>query len=122
MTTYYLHGFASSAKSTKAGYFAEKLAPHGITLRTPDFNEPDFATLTMTRMLDQLAADIASHANGPVTLIGSSLGGSLAILAADRLGDGVDRLVLLAPAVMFAKPNHHLLPPGRVEEWRSRGA
>jgi len=30
--------------------------------------------------------------------------------------------VLLAPAVMFAKPGHHLLPPERIDEWRRRGA
>ncbi len=30
--------------------------------------------------------------------------------------------MLLAPAVMFAKPGHHLLPPERIEEWRRRGA
>ena len=29
---------------------------------------------------------------------------------------------LLAPAVMFAKPGHHLLPPERIDEWRRRGA
>ena len=28
----------------------------------------------------------------------------------------------MAPAVMFAKPGHHLLPPERIEEWRRRGA
>jgi pimeloyl-ACP methyl ester carboxylesterase len=57
-----------------------------------------------------------------VTLIGSSLGGALAILAAERFADRVSRLVLLAPAVMFSKPGHHLLPPERVEEWRRRGS
>ena len=57
-----------------------------------------------------------------MTLIGSSLGGTLAILAAARFAARIDRLVLLAPAVMFAKPGHHLLPPERVAEWRRRGA
>jgi hypothetical protein len=54
-------------------------------------------------------------------LIGSSLGGTLAILAAARFAKRIDRLVLLAPAVMFAKPGHHLLPPERIEEWRRNG-
>ena len=57
-----------------------------------------------------------------VTVIGSSLGGTLAVIAAARSGALVDRLVLLAPAVMFAKPGHHLMPPERLEEWRRRGA
>ena len=44
------------------------------------------------------------------------------MLAAERFGARVDRLVLLAPAVMFAKPGHHLLPPERIDEWRRLGA
>ena len=53
---FYLHGFGSSSQSTKAAYFGERLRKYGLPLHCPDFNAPDFATLTMTRMLDQLAA------------------------------------------------------------------
>jgi pimeloyl-ACP methyl ester carboxylesterase len=119
---FYLHGFASSARSTKAAYFSEQLRPFGVALRCPDFNDPDFASLTMTRMLEQIEREIRAADRQPVTLLGSSLGGTVAILAAERLGAHVDRLVLLAPAVMFAKPGHHLLPPERIEEWRRKGA
>ena len=119
---FYLHGFASSPKSTKVGYFRERLAEHGIDLRCPDFNQPDFSTLTMTRMLDQLGGELTAIGGPPATLIGSSLGGTLAILAAEQFPQRVDRLVLMAPAVMFAKPGHHLLPPERIEEWRRRGS
>jgi uncharacterized protein len=118
---FYLHGFASSAKSTKASYLGERLRQHGMTLRCPDFNEPAFATLTITRMLDRLDRELAAAGSQPAALIGSSLGGSLAILAAEKLGPRVDRLVLLAPAVMFAKPGHHLLPPERIAEWERAG-
>ena len=124
---FYLHGFASSARSTKAAYLAERFQQYGFQLRCPDFNLPDFATLTLTRMLAQLdremaeAATATRSATGPATLIGSSLGGTLAILAAATFGERVDRLVLLAPAVMFAKEGHHLLPPGRIAEWRRLG-
>jgi len=119
---FYLHGFASSPQSTKVRYFSDRLSEHGIRVRCPDFNQPDFSTLTLTRMLDQLATGLASLDGEPATLIGSSLGGTLAILAADRFSSQVDRLVLLAPAVMFAKPGHHLLPPDRIDEWQRRGA
>jgi pimeloyl-ACP methyl ester carboxylesterase len=120
-SVFYLHGFASSPRSTKAGYFAERLRAYGVTLQTPDFNEPDFRTLTMTRMLESIDRTLG-RLPSPATLIGSSLGGTLAVLAAARFDQRIDRLVLLAPAVMFAKPGHHLLPPDRVEEWRQRGA
>src|SRR3954470_19741243 len=118
---FYLHGFASSPQSTKVGYFSERLREHGVNVRCPDFNQPEFATLTLTRMLDQLGDELAALDEAPVTVCGSSLGGTLAILAAARFPAQVQRLILLAPAVMFAKPGHHLLPPEKVEEWRRRG-
>jgi pimeloyl-ACP methyl ester carboxylesterase len=133
---FYLHGFASSARSTKAGYFAERLRAHNMRFHCPDFNAPDFRTLTMTRMLEQFESELnavastpVGHAgpggrevdDGPVVVIGSSLGGTLAILAAARM-PRIDRLVLLAPAVMFAKSGHHLLPPDRIEAWRRAGS
>jgi len=121
MLAFYLHGFASGPESTKAAYFADRLTEHGIPVHIPDFNEPDFASLTLTRMLDQLAAEIAKT-DDDITLIGSSLGGTLAILAGARPLPRIDRVILLAPAVMFAKPGHHLLPPERLAEWQARGA
>jgi pimeloyl-ACP methyl ester carboxylesterase len=131
---FYLHGFASSAKSTKAAYLRERFLQHGLTLHCPDFNQPDFTTLTVTRMLDQLDREMADAGSGPATLIGSSLGGSLAILGAASLGARVDRLVLLAPAVIFNSVGsglsrigppegepHEWLAPERVAEWRRAG-
>jgi pimeloyl-ACP methyl ester carboxylesterase len=118
---FYLHGFASGAGSTKAAYFGGRLAERGVPFECPDLNDPDFETLTITRMLDQLGNALA-RVPGPAALIGSSLGGALAILAADRFASRIDRVVLLAPAVMFARAGHHLLPPERIEEWRRRGS
>jgi uncharacterized protein len=117
----YLHGFASGPQSTKAGYFSERFREHGVPFVCPDFNAPDFSTLTLTRMLDQVDGELAKE-SAPATVIGSSLGATLAILAADRFAPLIDRLVLLAPAVMFAKAGHHLLPPERIDAWRQRGA
>src|SRR3954467_9807431 len=119
---FYLHGFASSAQSSKAAFFRERLNARQVAVVTPDFNQPDFTSLTMTRMLDQLGRELSAVNDEPIALMGSSLGGTLAILAAARFGARIDRLVLMAPAVMFAKPGHHLLPPERIDEWRRRGA
>src|SRR5712671_3977927 len=87
----YLHGFASSPASTKVGYVTERFREHGVDVRCPDLNQPDFATMTLTRMLDQLRGELMRLA-GPATLIGSSLGGTLAILAASCLAAQVERL------------------------------
>lgn len=120
MDVFYLHGFASGAGSSKAAWFGDRLRAAGVSFHCPDFNEPSFETLTISRMLDQLGRALSDQ-RAPAALVGSSLGGTLAILAADRFRDRVDRVVLLAPAVMFAKPGHHLLPPERVEGWRRAG-
>ena len=82
MLAIYLHGFASSPQSTKALYFAAKLRERGIDLLTPDFNEPDFSTLTITRMIDQVASLMNGRRGSSVTLIGSSLGGFVAVQTA----------------------------------------
>jgi uncharacterized protein len=136
-SVFYLHGFASSAKSTKAAYLGERLRRQGVTLHCPDFNQPDFATLTLTRMLEQLdraMAEAATVVAGPAMLIGSSLGGTLAILAAAAFGRRVDRLMLLAPAVMLNSVGsgfsrigppkggpHEWFAPERIDEWRRLG-
>ena len=120
MTVFFLHGFGSSPRSTKAGYFRTALEPFGVEVRCPDLNAPDFRAMTMTRMLAQLGRDIDASP-GPVTLMGSSLGGTLAILAAAQFAARVDRLVLLAPAVMFGDPDHHLLQRDQIDEWKARG-
>lgn len=118
---FYLHGFASSAQSTKAAYFAERLRAHGVGLRCPDFNEPDFASLTMTRMIERVEREIALLPAGPIALIGSSLGGVVAIHVAGALCDRIDLLVLLAPALMFGKDEHPFLGQERVARWRAAG-
>jgi pimeloyl-ACP methyl ester carboxylesterase len=114
----YLHGFASSAQSSKAAFFRTRLAEHGIALSTPDFNQPDFSTLTITRMLDQVRDAVAAGPAGPVALIGSSLGGFVAVQAALQQPKRVDRLVLLAPALDFGGNRMRALGDKGLDEWR----
>jgi hypothetical protein len=115
MVVIYLHGFASSAQSSKATYFAEKLRERGITLLTPDLNEPDFSTLTITRMIEQVGALIEGRPEVPVVLIGSSLGGFVAVQTVLTYPKRVVRLILLAPALDLKSG-----PPGdrTLREWQ----
>ena len=125
MHVFYLHGFASSARSTKAAFLAEKLRDHGVTLHTPDFNEPDFSTLTVTRMIGQVTAAIAALPGAPVVLIGSSLGGFVAVQTAlaqaASAGPAVDRMVLLAPALDFSGNRVRDLGDRKLSEWEATG-
>jgi pimeloyl-ACP methyl ester carboxylesterase len=117
----YLHGFASSSRSSKAMFFATKLAGEGVELYTPDFNEPDFSGLTVTRMLEQVGRAIRSLPLDPVPMIGSSLGAFVAVQAALQHRDRIGRLVLLAPALDFSDNRIRDLGDRGIEEWRRTG-
>ena len=118
MRVFYLHGFASSAASTKAAFFSERLRQYGVRVETPDFNQPDFSTLTVTRMVDQVVAALAPGA-GPIALIGSSMGAFVAVQVALRTR--VDRLVLLAPALEFATRRDITFGDRNLAEWERTG-
>jgi pimeloyl-ACP methyl ester carboxylesterase len=122
----YLHGFASSAQSSKAQFFASKFAELGIPLVAPDLNAPDFSTLTVSRMIDEVGGVLAQGAPGPVVLMGSSLGGFVAWHAAARLAavppeHPIEKLVLLAPAVTFGRDRDEDFGHGVVDAWERAG-
>lgn len=124
----YLHGFGSSPESTKARLFAERLSAFGTDVRCPDLNQPDFSTLTTTRMIAQVEQEMAALAPGPIVLVGSSLGGFVAYHVAARQARAraagvaartpVDRLVLLAPALDFGRSGLSSLDAAGLEQWR----
>jgi uncharacterized protein len=119
----YLHGFASSAQSSKASFLAACAESAGIPFHCPDLNEPDFRTLTVTRMLDQVDALIDGLGPSRVALIGSSLGGFVAVHAASRRrasrdGHGsIERLILLAPALDLVPSLEQHFGSEKLAEW-----
>lgn len=122
MHVIYLHGFASSSASTKAGFFAARLRALDIPLLTPDLNEPDFSTLTISRMVEQVTEAIDRiPPNVPVVLVGSSLGGLVAVHVATRRPDRVGKLILLAPALEFGGKATAPLGDRALEEWKATG-
>jgi pimeloyl-ACP methyl ester carboxylesterase len=122
MHIFYLHGFASSARSSKAAFLAAKLAAQGLELHTPDFNQPDFSTLTVTRMVGQVGAEMDRLPPGPAVLIGSSLGAFVAVQVALARASQVSRLVLLAPALDFGGNRTRSLGGAGLDEWKRTGS
>ena len=118
----YLHGFASSPASSKARRFAEELAVHGVGFSCPDFNQPAFETLTVTRMLADTRRALDAARGRPVAVIGSSLGAFVAVHAAEAAwGHEIDRLMLLAPALDFGGNRLRQLGNRGLDEWRASG-
>jgi pimeloyl-ACP methyl ester carboxylesterase len=119
----YLHGFASSPGSSKAGWFARELTARGVGYSCPDLNLPAFETITVTRMVEQAHAAVEAAPAGPVALIGSSLGAFVAVHAAARARHRpVACLVLLAPALDFGGNRLTRLGPHGIDEWRRDGS
>ena len=118
MQVFYLHGFASSARSSKATFLAERFLRHGVELQIPDFNEPDFSTLTITGMVNRVTAAVAARPGDPAVLIGSSLGAFVAVQAALQCANRVTRLVLLAPALDFGGNRMRALGDRGLAEWQ----
>ena len=125
MAVVYLHGFASSPESSKATFFAERFAARGETFLCPDLNQPAFSTLTVSRMLRHLEDQVSPLPPQDIVLIGSSLGGFVAVEAAARQPGGpghpIVRLVLLAPAVELEWDRWSEVGPGGIERWRTEG-
>lgn len=123
----YLHGFASSPRSSKARYFAARAAAAGLPFECPDLNAPDFTTLTVTRMIDHVSQALDRAGDGPVALVGSSLGAFVALhaaaheVAARGARARVGRLVFLAPALDLVRSLEEDFGPAKMAAWERTG-
>lgn len=115
----YLHGFASSPESTKGKFFYRNFAMIGGEVHTPDLAQGNFEGLTLTAQLETI--DRAVKQFQPQLVIGSSLGAYLAALYAVRCPARVSALVLLAPAMAFARRMAETLGPAEMEAWKQNG-
>ncbi len=107
----WLGGFRSDMMATKACALDEWACDRGRACVRFDYSGHGesggrFEDGTIGRWLADSLAVIAGETQGPVVLVGSSMGGWLALLAAARLaaaGTAPAGLVLLAPAVDFTQ-------------------
>jgi pimeloyl-ACP methyl ester carboxylesterase len=128
-TIVWLGGFHSDMTGTKAQAVADWAASNGRAFLRFDYfghgaSEGDFVEGTITRWRGDVLAMLDELAAGPVVLVGSSMGGWLACLAALVRPERVRALVLIAPAADFTEallrpslPPEALLALERDGEW-----
>jgi hypothetical protein len=114
----YLHGFASGPSSHKARVLSERFAAIGVGMEIPDLTPGDdgFERSSPSSMLAVAEATLA-RGDPPHAIIGSSLGGYLAALAASR-DPSIERLVLMAPAFRLFERWEKRLTPEELASWR----
>jgi hypothetical protein len=112
----YLHGFASSPGGHKGQYTRRWAEAHGVAFHAPDLNLPSFEALTVTAQVEAVGALVRTLQEPPV-LVGSSLGGFIAMAVAQRERP-LRALILVAPALGFARRR---LSSPTLAEYRERG-
>lgn len=110
-TVVWLGGFRSDMRATKAEALASWASKAGRSFLRFDYTAHgesggDFRECTISVWLADVLAMIAARGGEKPLLVGSSMGGWLALLAARALkahGRGLSGLVLIAPAVDFTQ-------------------
>ena len=115
----YLHGFLSGPSSKKGVFLFRKFQKAGIDLLRPDLNGDSFEHLTISSQL-KIIDNLIQSGEGDITMIGSSLGGFLAALSAERRPQ-VKKLVLMAPAFDFIKRYFDRLTTEQIADWEKTG-
>ena len=105
-TVVWMGGFRSEMSGTKAEALAEWAASRGRDFLRFDYfghgiSGGDFAEGTITRWRGDALAVIDRLTTGPLILVGSSMGGWIACLAALARPDRARAMVLIAPAADF---------------------
>src|ERR1041385_2704548 len=111
---FWLGGFKSDMKGTKAEALSQWARENGRACTRFDYSGHgesggDFSAGTIGRWLEESLAVFTAHARGPQVVIGSSMGGWIALLLLRELrrrnvtNASVAGLVLIAPAVDFTE-------------------
>ena len=119
----YLHGFASSSKSTKGQKLARMFAGRDVDLMLPDLNNPSFEEVTYSGMVEAMETfDQERGAEEPWRIIGSSMGGYVATRWAQLHPGRVDRLLLLCPGFNMSERWAEILGEKGIDDWREEGS
>ena len=126
-TVVYVHGFRSHGLGTKAKAFARCAGNLGNAYMSFDQrgsggSRGAFQDFTISGGLADLIAVLDYLAPQPIVLVGSSLGGVLAVAAASSLGMRLKGLLLIAPA--FGLLAHHFdgMSQAALADWAASGS
>jgi len=122
------HGMLSSKDSRKHTEVARRLASGGLLALRFDFagrgeSEGSFEDMTVTGEVEDLAAAaswVRDGGAGPVSLVGSSLGGAVAVVYTGLAG-GIACLATLASVSRPGEVLRALLEPDQIDRWRETG-
>lgn len=121
------HGMESNKESDKLVLLSRDLARHGLLALRFDFayagESGKFEAITYSGEVEDLQAAFAfmrdRHA-GKIALLGSSMGGTVALLFAAQHG-GVATVVTIAAPMRPERFTSRLLTPAEVQQWRKIG-
>lgn len=104
----FLPGYMSDMAGSKATALFAEAEAQGRACLLLDYSgcgqsDGDFADGTLSRWRDEVLALIGSYVAGPVLLVGSSMGGWLMLLVAERLRDRLAGMIGIAPAPDFTR-------------------
>lgn len=115
-TLVFLPGFASDMQGDKAGFLAGRCAASGQACLRLDYSGHgesggDFLAGSIGRWTEDALAVIDRETEGPLVLVGSSMGGWIALLVARHRPDRIAALVGIAAAPDFVVRLAGALPP-----------
>jgi pimeloyl-ACP methyl ester carboxylesterase len=107
-TLVFLPGYMSDMTGSKATALFAEAEAQGRACLLLDYSgcgqsAGDFADGMLSGWRDEVLALVASYVSGPVLLVGSSMGGWLMLLVAQRLGDRLGGMIGIAAAPDFTR-------------------
>lgn len=122
----YLPGFASTMDGNKSLLLAQNAQEQGWSWvrfdpRGVGCSDGLFQSLTLSRYLADLQLILAMLEQRAVVLVGSSMGGWLAAIAAGRWPSRMAGLLLIAPAFNFIQQIYGRLSTPEQRQWRETG-
>jgi pimeloyl-ACP methyl ester carboxylesterase len=104
----FLPGYMSDMSGSKAAALFARARAEGRGCLLMDYSgcglsSGEFADGTLSRWRDEVLSLIAAEVAGPVLLAGSSMGGWLMLLVAERLGTRLAGMIGIAPAPDFTR-------------------